>query len=87
MSITLQELNKKANRSKDSRSSQQKRQDKIDKLQSNPTLWKMLEELINEDISGLNKSFLKFRTIYQSGKRFSGREWVQLMSNLLDEIY
>jgi hypothetical protein len=86
MSITLHELNKKANRSKDSRSSKQKRQDKIDKLENNPTLWKMLEDLINEDVSGLNKSFLRFRTIYQSGKRFSGREWVQLMSDLLDEI-
>jgi hypothetical protein len=86
MSITLQDLHERSKRSKESRSTKQKRQDKIDKLQNNPTLWKMIEELINEDVSGLNKSFLKFRNIYQSGKRFSGREWVQLMSDLLDEI-
>jgi hypothetical protein len=86
MSITLQDLHERSKRSKESRSTKQKRQDKIDKLQNNPTLWKMLEELINEDVSGLNKSFLKFRTIYQSGNRFSGKEWIQLMSDLLDDI-
>ena len=55
----------------------QKRQDKIDKLESNPKLWKFLEQSLNEDLSGLNKAYLKFRTIYQSGRRFSGKEWIE----------
>ena len=41
---------------------------------------------LQEDVTGLNKAFLKFRSIYQSGKRFSGKEWIKLMADLLDEI-
>lgn len=64
----------------------QKRQDKIDKLQSNPSSWKFLEDKIHEDVSSLNKSFIKFRSIYQSGRRFSAKEWIQIMAALLDEV-
>ena len=87
-SITLKELKERTKRSSSSKpkTSKQKRQDKIDKLESNPKLWKFLEQSLNEDVSGLNKSFLKFRSIYQSGKRFSGKEWIQLMSDLLDDV-
>jgi len=86
-SITLKELKERTKRSSSKpKTSKQKRQDKIDKLESNPKLWKFLEQSLNEDVSGLNKSFLKFRSIYQSGKRFSGKEWIQLMSDLLDDV-
>lgn len=86
-SITLKELKERTKRSSSKpKTSKQKRQDKIDKLESNPKLWKFLEQSLNEDVSGLNKLFLKFRSIYQSGKRFSGKEWIQLMSDLLDDV-
>ena len=86
--ITLKELKERTKRSSTSKpkTPKQKRQDKIDKLESNPKLWKFLEQSLNEDLSGLNKSFLKFRSIYQSGKRFSGKEWIELMSELLDVV-
>jgi len=86
--ITLKELKERTRRSSTSKqkTSKQKRQDKIDKLESNPKLWKFLEQSLNEDLSGLNKAYLKFRTIYQSGRRFSGKEWIKLMSELLDEV-
>jgi hypothetical protein len=41
---------------------------------------------LNEDLSGLNKSYVKFRSIYQSGRKYSAKEWVELMSDLLGEI-
>ena len=87
-SITLKELKERTKRSSYSKpkTPKQKRQDKIDKLESNPKLWKFLEQSLNEDVSGLNKSFLKFRSIYQSGKRYSGKEWIQLISDLLDDV-
>ena len=87
-SITLKELKERTKRSSYSKpkTPKQKRQDKIDKLESNPKLWKFLEQSLNEDVSGLNKAFLKFRSIYQSGRRFSGKEWIQLMSDLLDDV-
>ena len=55
-------------------------------LISKPKLWKFLEQSLNEDLSGLNKAYLKFRSIYQSGRRFSGKEWIELMAELLDEV-
>ena len=86
--ITLKELKERTKRSSTSKpkKQKQKRQDKIDKLESNPKLWKFLEQSLNEDLSGLNKAYLKFRTIYQSGRRFSGKEWIELMSELLDVV-
>lgn len=86
--VTLKEIKQrsiKSSKSK-SRTPEEKRQDKIDKLENDPKLWKFLEHLINEDVYSLNKSYLKFRMIYQSGRRFSGKEWIELMSDLLDEI-
>ena len=41
---------------------------------------------LNEDLSGLNKSYVKFRSIYQSGRKYSAKEWVELMTDLLDSI-
>ena len=41
---------------------------------------------LNEDLSGLNKSYVKFRTIYQSGRKYSAKEWVEIMADLLDSI-
>ena len=86
--ITLKELKERTNRSLPTKpkTSKQKRQDKIDKLESNPKLWKFLEQSLNEDLTGLNKAYLKFKSIYQSGRRFSGREWIELMAELLDEV-
>lgn len=68
------------------KTSKEKRQDKINKLQDNPHLWKFLEQYLNEDLTGLNRSFIKFRTIYQSGRRYSGKEWIEMLSELLGEI-
>ena len=68
------------------KTSKEKRQDKINKLQDDPKLWKFLEQYLNEDLSGLNKSYVKFRSIYQSGRKYSAKEWVELMSDLLDSI-
>ena len=86
--ITLKELKEKLKRSSYSKpkTPKQKRQDKIDKLESNPKLWKFLEQSLNEDVSGLNKSYVKFRSIYQSGRKYSAKEWVELMADLLDSI-
>ena len=86
--ITLKELKERTKRSSTSKpkTPKQKRQDKIDKLESNPKLWKFLEQSLNEDLTGLNKAYVKFRSIYQSGRRFSGREWIELMAELLDEV-
>ena len=86
--ITLKELKERTNRSLSTKpkTSKQKRQDKIDKLESNPKLWKFLEQSLNEDLTGLNKAYLKFKSIYQSRRRFSGREWIELISELLDEV-
>ena len=41
---------------------------------------------LNEDLSGLNKSYMKFRSIYQSGRKYSSKDRVELMSDLLDVI-
>ena len=41
---------------------------------------------LNEDLSGLYKSYVKFRSIYQSGRKYSAKEWVDLMADLLDDI-
>ena len=85
--ITLKDLKERTKQSSSKpKTSKQKRQDKIDKLESNPKLWKMLEQSLNEDASGLNKAFMKFRSIYQSGRRFSAKEWIDVMSDLLDVI-
>ncbi len=90
-SITLKELKERTKRNRSSsyskpKTSKEKRDEKISKLSSSDRLWPKLESLFNEDISSLNKSFLKFRSIYQSGKRYSGKEWIKLMADLLDEI-
>jgi hypothetical protein len=86
-SITFKELRERINLSSNQRSktSKEKRQDKINKLQDDPRLWKFLEQYLNEDLSGLNKSYIKFRSIYQSGRRFSAKEWIEILSKLLDE--
>jgi len=68
------------------KTSRQKRQEKIHKLQDNPQLWRFLEQYLNEDLSGLNKSYIKFRIIYQSGRKYSGKEWIEMLSELLGEI-
>jgi len=85
---TFKELKERTKLSSSSKpkTSKEKRQDKINKLQDDPKLWKFLEQYLNEDLSGLNKAYLKFRSIYQSGRRFSGKEWIELMSELLDEV-
>ena len=41
---------------------------------------------LDENLNGLNKSYIKFRSIYQSGRKYSAREWIELISDLLDDI-
>lgn len=85
---TFKELRERTKLSSNSKTktSKEKRQDKINNLQDNPQLWKFLEQYLNEDLTGLNKSFIKFRSIYQSGRRYSGKEWIEMLSELLGEI-
>jgi len=85
---TFKELRERTKLSSNSKTktSKEKRQDKINQLQDNPQLWKFLEQYLNEDLTGLNKSFIKFRSIYQSGRRYSGKEWIEMLSELLGEI-
>ena len=87
-SITLKELKERTKRNRSSsyskpKTSKEKQDEKISVIFIGKTLAK-LESLFNEDVSSLNKSFLKFRSIYQSGKRYSGR--MDQLMDLLDEI-
>lgn len=67
----------------------QKRQSKVDKLQSSPKLWKNLEHrdaadnVLSEDI---NRFTNKFRQYYQSGKTMRFREWLSTIEELLDTL-
>ena len=49
-----------------------------------PTYWEKKE--LRESTSKLTKAFQKLRQIYQSGKRYNAKEWIKLMSDLLDSI-
>ena len=61
-----------------------KREDKIDKLDNNPKLWKGLENYeMNEDI---NSFITKLRRLYYTGKKLSFREWLDVFEDLLDEL-
>ena len=57
--IALKELKEKLKRSSYSKSKtpKQKRQDKIDKLESNPKLWKFLEQYLNESEKKAKQAF------------------------------
>lgn len=85
---TFKEFKERAKLSSSSKpkTSKEKRQDKINKLQDDPKLWNLLEQYLNEDLSRLNKSYVKFRSIYQSGRKYSAKDWVELMADLLDSI-
>lgn len=41
---------------------------------------------IRESTYKLNKSVIKLKQIYQSGKRYNAKEWIKLMADLLDSI-
>ena len=61
-----------------------KRDEKIDKLTNDPTLWKGLEGYImNEDI---NAFISHFRRLYYSGERLTFRKWMDKVEDLLDEV-
>jgi len=61
-----------------------KRDEKIDKLTNDPTLWKGLEGyMIDEDI---NAFITQFRRLYYSGERLTFRMWMDKVENLLDQV-
>ena len=41
---------------------------------------------LREDVNNLQKSYLKLRKIYQSGRRYNAKEWFKVLSDLLDDI-
>ena len=41
---------------------------------------------ITESLSRMNAAYYKFRGIYQSGKRFNAKEWLEIMGDLLDSV-
>ena len=61
-----------------------KREEKIDKLTNDPTLWRNLESyMMSEDID----SFIShFRRLYYSGERLTFRKWMDKVEDLLDEV-
>ena len=89
-SNTLRQFKQRVEESNKQKTKKQKRQDKINKLSSLDKHWKGLEHIdhsqLNEDIAGLNKAYMKFRSLYQAGRKFSCKEWIEVMGELLDEI-
>ena len=87
---TLRQFKQKVEESNKQKTKKQKRQDKINKLSSLDKHWKGLEHIdhsqLDEDIAGLNKAYMKFRSLYHSGRKFSCKEWIKAMGGLLDEI-
>ena len=91
---TLKRLKQRIEESKKEKTKNQKRQDKIKKLQDrtggSDELWSGLENVdhshLSEDISGLNRAYMKFRSLYQPGRKFSCKEWIEVMADLLDEV-
>ena len=81
---------KRVKESNKQKTKKQKRQDKINKLSSLDKHWKGLEHIdhsqLNEDIDGLNKVYMKLRSLYQPARKFSCKEWIEAMGELLDEI-
>lgn len=61
-----------------------KRNEKIDKLANDPTLWTGLEGyMMSEDI---NAFVSHFRRLYYSGERLTFRKWMDKVEDLLDEV-
>ena len=89
-SNTLRQFKQRVEESNKQKPKKQKREDKINKLSSLDKHWTGLEHVdhsqLNEDIAGLNKAHMKFRSLYQSGGKFSCKEWIEAMGDLLDEI-
>ena len=87
---TLKRFKQRIDETSKQKTKKEKRQNKINKLMSSDKHWKGLEQVdhshLTEDISGLNRAFMKFRGLYQSGRKFSCKEWIDLMADLLDEV-
>jgi len=87
---TLRQFKQRVEESNKQKTKKQKRQDKINKLSSLDKHWKGLEHVdhsqLNEDIAGLNKAYMNFRSLYQSGRKFSCKEWIEVMGEILNEI-
>jgi len=61
-----------------------KREEKIDKLTNDPTLWKGLENyMVDEDV---NAFITHFRRLYYSGERLTFRMWMDKVEDLLDKV-
>ena len=61
-----------------------KREEKIDKLTNDPTLWKGLEcYMVDEDV---NAFITHFRRLYYSGERLTFRMWMDKVEDLLDKV-
>jgi len=42
--------------------------------------------VVQEGVGDLNVAYQQFRRIYQSGARYSAKEWLRLVADLLDGI-
>ena len=42
--------------------------------------------IVQEDVVALNRAYQRFRRIYQSGARYTAKEWLRLVADVLDDI-
>ena len=43
-------------------------------------------QILTEDLGNLNKAYQKVRRLYISGRKYNAREWITVLSDILDEI-
>lgn len=41
---------------------------------------------LGEGVTGMNVAFQKFRRLYQSGTRYTAKQWFAVVADILDDI-